>query len=80
VQPDPGHTYLYEVDQAFEPEGVAGRYSRWVDDIVIGAPSREEGLQYVKRAQLALEKMGLSPNPTKTRVVSRAEFDKGLFS
>jgi hypothetical protein len=73
------HTYLFEVDEAFTPEGLSGNYTRWVDDVVIGAASQEEALSHINRAQLALEKMGLYPNPAKTRVVPRAQFERELL-
>lgn len=73
------HAYLYAVDEEFKREGDEGRFSRWVDDIVIGAKSHDEALQLVRRAQEALERLALYPNSSKTRIVrSRAFTDDYL--
>lgn len=68
------HTYLGLVDEQFREEGSQGQFSRWVDDIVIGAKSRDEALQFVRRAQEALEHLGLYPNSAKTRILRSSEF------
>ncbi len=68
------HTYLRRVDSEFEIEGRNDRYSRWVDDIVIGASNRSEALTQVQRAQVALEGIGLFPNSAKTRIIPAREF------
>ena len=68
------HTYLRPVDAEFEAEGNNSQYSRWVDDIVIGADSRTEALTQIRRAQVALEGLGLYPNGAKTRILRAADF------
>ena len=68
------HTYLNPLDDAFEAEGNLKQYSRWMDDIVIGANSKEEALQKVQRVQDALEQLGLYPNTAKTRIIKAEEF------
>jgi hypothetical protein len=68
------HTYLRPVDAEFAVEGNNHQYSRWVDDIVIGANSRKEALTQIRRAQLALEGLGLYPNGAKTRILRAADF------
>ena len=55
-------------------EGTAKRYSRWVDDVVIGGSSRQEALQQVPRAQGSLEELGLYPNAAKTRILAASTF------
>jgi hypothetical protein len=70
------HTYLKPVDDEFRAEGATQRYSRWVDDIVIGADSWQEALQQVRRAQTALERLGLYPNTAKTRIIPRGDFTR----
>jgi hypothetical protein len=68
------HAYLEDVDAAFAQEGTDERYTRWMDDILIGASTREEALQQVRRVQEALEPLGLYPNTAKTRIISSASF------
>lgn len=68
------HTYLRSLDAEFEAEGLAGRYSRWVDDLVMGADTWADSLQIVRRVQLALENIDLFPNGSKTRIVRRSDF------
>lgn len=70
------HTYLHPVDREFETEGDENRYSRWVDDIIIGADSWSEALEQVSRVQSALEALDLHPNSSKTRIYRRAEFER----
>lgn len=65
------HSFLRPVDDAFTQEGVDGRYSRYMDDIVIGANSEHDGYRLVNKLQLSLEALGLYPNRSKTRVVAR---------
>ena len=73
------HSFLQPVDQEFASEGEAERYSRYMDDIVIGADSRAEAFLLVARVQRALEKIGLYPNTAKTRIVRRAVFEEELM-
>lgn len=68
------HTMLGPLDEEFRSEGTTDRYSRWVDDIVIGADSWPEALRQVQRVQQSLEKLGLYPNSSKTKIVPRATF------
>lgn len=68
------HAYLSSLDHAFSTEGDAGRFTRWVDDIIVGADSWAEAHTVVKRIQLELEKLGLYPNAAKTRIYRRADF------
>jgi hypothetical protein len=68
------HAYLKAVDDEFQDEGGQDRYSRYMDDIVIGANSNEEALGQVQRVQLALERVGLYPNTAKTRILPQTEF------
>ncbi|MHB8516210.1 MAG: RNA-directed DNA polymerase [Dehalococcoidia bacterium] len=69
------HTYLKPIDSEFETEGSSNRYSRWVDDIVIGTDTKEEAVRAVRRVQIALEKLGLYPNSAKTRIVRSQAFE-----
>lgn len=68
------HTYMGPVDEQFLAEGESNRLSRWVDDFVVGADTREEALTIVSRLQKGLESVDLFPNSSKTRIVQRMEF------
>ena len=68
------HTYLGPLDDEFSAEGANDRYSRWVDDVVIGADTWDEALRIVQRVQGSLEDLGLYPNAAKTRIIPSAEF------
>lgn len=73
------HSFLGLVDDAFVEEGKNNRFSRYMDDIVIGAMSREEGHRLVARAQRSLERLGLYPNTAKTRVTKRLDFVEDMM-
>ncbi len=68
------HSFLQPLDEVFESEGRESRYSRYMDDVVVGVDSRPEGLEAVARAQGALESLGLYPNASKTRIIAASEF------
>ena len=68
------HTHLRTVDDEFLEEGSRNRYSRYMDDVVIGANSKEEAIRFVARIQRAMEQIGLYPNTAKTRIVSARAF------
>ncbi|MGH7929687.1 MAG: RNA-directed DNA polymerase [Candidatus Binatia bacterium] len=63
------HSLLRHVDIEFDNEGNGGRYSRYMDDILIGVKNIEEGERCIARLQLRLEALGLYPNASKTMVV-----------
>lgn len=73
------HSYLVPVDRDFIPEGEAKGYTRWMDDVVIGAESESEGHKKIARVQRCLEKLGLYPNTAKTRVIERHELQRELL-
>ncbi len=68
------HVFLKSLDDEFTLEGQNDRYSRWVDDLVIGTDTWDEALQVVRRIQLALEALGLHPNAAKTRIIKSDDF------
>jgi Reverse transcriptase (RNA-dependent DNA polymerase) len=68
------HSFLGQVDNEFLEEGKNNGFSRYMDDIVIGSRSLEEGYRLVNRTQNALERLGLYPNTAKTRVIGQREF------
>ncbi len=68
------HAYLRDVDAEFAVEGSEERYTRWMDDILIGANTRVEALQQVRRVQESLEPLGLYPNTAKTRIIASPTF------
>lgn len=73
------HSFLKPVDDEFALEGSANRYSRYMDDIVLGAHTREEGYSFVARAQRSLERIGLYPNASKTRLIHRNDFTREMM-
>lgn len=62
------HSLLQHVDEEFEKEGKKGRYTRFMDDILIGVTSPEAGERCISRLQRSLESLGLYPNAAKTMV------------
>lgn len=63
------HSLLQHVDEEFEKEGKKGRYTRFMDDILIGVTSPEAGERCISRLQRSLESLGLYPNAAKTMVI-----------
>jgi hypothetical protein len=57
---------LLPVDRAVRDVGLA--HVRWVDDLVIAAPTRRAARGGIDRARRALEPLGLDAHPEKTRV------------
>jgi hypothetical protein len=70
------HSFLVHVDKVFEKEGESGRYTRFMDDVLIGVPSPSIGESAVMRWQMGLESLGLYPNGAKTGVIDK---DKYLY-
>lgn len=68
------HTYLKPLDQEFSIEGKSERYTRWVDDIVVGADDWPSALQIVRRIQNSLEGLDLFANSSKTRIIRQSSF------
>ena len=68
------HFYLTELDDELVEEGQSGRYTRWVDDMVISVPDAVEGGKVVTRIERALSRVGLVANSSKTDLVSKAVF------
>lgn len=66
--------YLKELDDELHPEGVNGKYTRWVDDIVVSVNNETEGGILVARIERALAKLGLVPNSSKTAIVTKRRF------
>jgi hypothetical protein len=71
---DIAHSLLAHVDKEFEEEGVAGRYTRYMDDILIGVPTVQEGEKCISRLQRSLETLGLYPNAAKTVVTGSKDY------
>lgn len=71
---DIAQSILLDVDKEFRREGEKGRYTRFMDDIVIGVTSTREGENCVSRWQLSLETLGLYPNGAKTVVIPKARY------
>jgi hypothetical protein len=71
---DIAHSLLLHVDKEFNREGEQGRYSRYMDDMVVGVPSVEAGERCISRWQFSLETLGLYPNGAKTTVTPKAQY------
>jgi hypothetical protein len=71
---DIAQSLLLDVDKEFRREGEKGRYTRFMDDIVIGVASTREGENCIARWQLSLETLGLYPNGAKTVVIPKAQY------
>ena len=67
------HNYIKGVDEHFvnNPEV---NYLRWVDDTVIFVPDERSAHEIKRRHHLALREMGLSPNASKTSIMTAAEY------
>jgi hypothetical protein len=68
------HSLLLHVDQEFDGEGEEGRYTRYMDDILIGVVTPRDGEQCIARLQRSLESIGLYPNAAKTTVTSVEDY------
>lgn len=68
------HSLLAHVDKEFEAEGSSGRYTRFMDDILIGVETIREGEACISRLQQSLESLGLYPNPAKTIIASTKKY------
>ena len=68
------HFYLAELDGELSVEGQNGRYTRWVDDMVISTEDAIEGRTIVARIERTLSKLGLVANSAKTKLISKEQF------
>lgn len=73
------HSILVEIDQAFELEADEGLYARLMDDMVFGAMSHDAAEQLIARLLVKLQKAGLYPNASKTRIVDSEIYAKSLL-
>jgi hypothetical protein len=67
------HSYIKGVDEHFvnDPDVM---YLRWVDDTVIFVPDERSAHEIKRRHHLALREMGLSPNASKTAIMTAAAY------
>ncbi len=70
------HSLLNPVDQQFSKEGAEGRYTRYMDDILVGVESLSDGEKAIAKWQRSLEVLGLYPNAAKTRISTKADYLK----
>lgn len=73
------HSLLQQVDEAFADEGAQGRYTRYMDDILVGVPNRAVGERCISRLQRSLESLGLYPNAAKTIITGVDEYLVGAM-
>ena len=69
-----GHSLLADLDDSFQVEQTTSSYSRFMDDVVIGADGVEDGQRKIAKLQHALEPLGLYPNTAKTRIVKASDY------
>jgi hypothetical protein len=67
------HNYIKAVDEKFINQE-SSEYLRWVDDTVIFVPDERSAEDVKLRHHLALREMGLSPNASKTQIMSAHDF------
>lgn len=72
------HSLLSEIDDTLEEYGKAGNYVRYMDDMLVGVQSVNEGERVIRTIQLALEEIGLHPNTAKTNITASADYIEGL--
>lgn len=68
------HSFLAPIDQEFDAEGLAGRYTRYMDDVLYGVRDIAEGEKVISRLQRSLESLALTPNSAKTKIVPVDEY------
>ncbi|MFI7551949.1 RNA-directed DNA polymerase [Micromonospora sediminimaris] len=71
---DIAHSLLLHVDKAFEVEGAQGHYTRFMDDILVGVKTPQDGFACISRLQRSLEALGLYPNAAKTTVTTVGDY------
>ena len=71
--------YLADLDSELRTEGEQGRYTRWVDDIVVSVADPIEGGQVMARIEGVLANLGLVANARKTVLVSKEKFREDHF-
>ncbi len=72
------HSLLNDLDSALEEYGKKDNFVRFMDDMLVGVQTVDEGERVVRRIQLKLEEIGLHPNSAKTRIVPSEEYLAGL--
>jgi hypothetical protein len=70
------HNYIKGVDEHFVGDPKV-HYLRWVDDTVIFVADEQAAYDIKQRHHLALREMGLSPNASKTAIMSAKEYGEG---
>lgn len=67
------HNYIKGVDEHFVNDSKV-HYLRWVDDTVIFVPDETSAHDIKRRHHLALREMGLSPNASKTMIMTAKDY------
>ena len=66
------HAYLFKVDELLAA-ATDNNFVRWMDDIDAGVPTRESGKLLLRNLELALNRLGLRLNASKSRILSAEE-------
>ncbi len=66
------HSFLFEIDQVLK-QRTHDSFTRWMDDIVIGADSRKEAIELISSISDMLKSRGLALNLSKTAIYNSKE-------
>ena len=66
------HSFLFEVDEVLK-QRTNDSFTRWMDDIVIGADSRKEAIELISSISDMLKSRGLALNLSKTAIYDSKE-------
>ncbi|WP_321492978.1 RNA-directed DNA polymerase [uncultured Desulfobacter sp.] len=66
------HSFLFEIDEVLK-QRTHDSFTRWMDDIVIGADDRKEAIELISSISDMLKSRGLSLNLSKTAIYDRKE-------
>ncbi len=66
------HSFLFEIDEVLK-QRTHNSFTRWMDDIVIGADSRKEAIELISSISDMLKSRGLALNLSKTAIYDSKE-------
>ena len=70
------HVVLFDHDRRMLSLVGKDAYARWMDDQALGVHSRAEGLRVLKACGTSLSRLHLTPNASKTRILTLAEAER----
>lgn len=66
------HSFLFEIDEVLK-QRTCDSFTRWMDDIIIGADSRKEAIELISSVSDMLKSRGLALNLSKTAIYNSKE-------